>query len=208
MGRAFTSSATCALWCFCCYFRKPDLVCTAWMLFSWSRSHLCIWQTLLSQVIRLSHSRCIQATFLAVSSSSSSPLLSLVTSTSEITHQPVHTYTTYIYDKGIDRTGRQGIEENTALTWGKWGEKKRTPRLCSLGSTVWEQEKTPQHKSTHIINTRLLQQGKTNPAPASSHPVQQPFISAPVTYPLVRLAVQSERRRGMGGGEVSPYQCL
>ncbi len=34
------------------------------------------------------------------SSSSSSPLLSLVTSTSEISHQPVHTYTTYIYDKG------------------------------------------------------------------------------------------------------------
>ncbi len=29
-------------------------------------------------------------------SSSSSPLLSLVTSTSEISHQPVHTYTTYI----------------------------------------------------------------------------------------------------------------
>ncbi len=49
------------------------------------------------------------------SSSSSSPLLSLVTSTSEISHQPVHTYTTYIYDKGVDRTGRQGIEEkNTA----------------------------------------------------------------------------------------------
>ncbi len=30
------------------------------------------------------------------SSSSSSPLLSIVTSTSEISHQPVHTYTTYI----------------------------------------------------------------------------------------------------------------
>ncbi len=29
--------------------------------------------------------------------SSSSPLLSLVTSTSEISHQPVHTYTTYIW---------------------------------------------------------------------------------------------------------------
>ncbi len=43
--------------------------------------------------------------------SSSSPLLSLVTSTSEISHQPVHTYTTYIYDKGVDSTGRQGIEE-------------------------------------------------------------------------------------------------
>ncbi len=33
-------------------------------------------------------------------SSSSSPLLSLVTSTSEISHQPVHTYTTYIWQRG------------------------------------------------------------------------------------------------------------
>ncbi len=56
--------------------------------------------------------------------SSSSPLLSLVTSTSEISHQPVHTYTTYIYDKGVDRTGRQGIEENYSITRGRWGEKK------------------------------------------------------------------------------------
>ncbi len=31
---------------------------------------------------------------------SSSPLLSLVTSTSEISHQPVHTYTTYIWQRG------------------------------------------------------------------------------------------------------------
>ncbi len=50
------------------------------------------------------------------SSSSSSPLLSLVTSTSEISHQAVHTYTTYIYDKGVDRTGRQGIEEKYSIT--------------------------------------------------------------------------------------------
>ncbi len=49
--------------------------------------------------------------------SSSSPLLSLVTSTSEISHQPVHTYTTYIYDKGVDRTGRQGIEEKYSITF-------------------------------------------------------------------------------------------
>ncbi len=49
------------------------------------------------------------------SSSSSSPLMSLVTSTSEISHQPVHTYTTYIYDKGVDRTGRQGIEEKYSI---------------------------------------------------------------------------------------------
>ncbi len=83
------------------------------------------------------------------SSSSSSPLLSLVTSTSEISHQPVHTYTTYIqYDKGVDRTGRQGIEEKYSITWGRGGE-KNNPRLCSLGSTVWEQEK---HLSTKAHN--------------------------------------------------------
>ncbi len=33
-------------------------------------------------------------------------------------------YITYIYDKGVDRTGRQGIEENYSITRGKWGEKK------------------------------------------------------------------------------------
>ncbi len=44
------------------------------------------------------------------------PLLSLVTSTSEISHQLVHTYTTYIYDKGVDRTGRQVIEEKYSIT--------------------------------------------------------------------------------------------
>ncbi len=68
--------------------------------------------------------------------SSSSPLLLLVTSTSEISHQPVHTYTTYIYDKGVDRTGRQGIEEKIQHNMRKVRRKKITPRLCSLGSTV------------------------------------------------------------------------
>ncbi len=49
-----------------------------------------------------------------ISSSSSSPLLSLVTSTSEISHQPVHTYIQY--DNGVDRTGRQGIWRNIQHT--------------------------------------------------------------------------------------------
>ncbi len=43
----------------------------------------------------------------------------LVTSTSEISHQPAHTYTTYIYDKGVDKTGRQGIEGKYSITRGK-----------------------------------------------------------------------------------------
>ncbi len=49
-----------------------------------------------------------------VCSSSSSPLLSLVTSTSEISHQPVHT--NIQYDNGVDRTGRQGIWRNIQHT--------------------------------------------------------------------------------------------
>ncbi len=71
----------------------------------------------------------------------------------------------------------------------KMRRKKITPRLCSLGSTVWEQEKHLSNKSTYTIDTRLCNRG-SNPAPASSHPVLQPF-PALVTDPLVRLAVQS-----------------
>ncbi len=61
--------------------------------------------------------------------SSSSPLLSLVTSTSEISHQPVHTYIhTYIqYDKGVDRTGRQGIEEIYSIHKVREEKKKKQP---------------------------------------------------------------------------------
>ncbi len=61
--------------------------------------------------------------------------------------------------------------------------------------------KTPQQqKHIHDRHT-TLQQGKKNPAPASSHPVLQPF-PAPVTDPLVRLAVQSDGGEGWGwGGE-------
>ncbi len=77
-------------------------------------------------------------------SSSSSPLLSF----SHKYHKPsTCPYITYIYDKGVDRTGRQGIEENYSITWGRRGEKKITPRLCSLGSTVWEQEKNTSAKA-------------------------------------------------------------
>ncbi len=44
----------------------------------------------------------------------------LVTSTSEISHQPVHTYTTYIYDKGVDRDRKTGNwKKINSITGGK-----------------------------------------------------------------------------------------
>ncbi len=104
-----------------------------------------------------------------LSSDSSSPLLSLVTSTSEISHQSVHTYTTY--DNGVDRTGRQGMEEKYSITWGEGGEKKKlTPRLCSIWECVRTEKNTSAQK--HIYHNHMtLQQGETYPALASSHPV-------------------------------------
>ncbi len=68
------------------------------------------------------------------SSSSSSPLLSLVTSTSEISHQPVHTYIQY--DKGVDRTGRQGIEEIYSIHKEREEKKQQPPDYAPFGSTV------------------------------------------------------------------------
>ncbi len=84
---------------------------------------------------------------------SSSPLLSQVPAKLAI-NLSIHTQHTY--DKGVDRTGRQGIEENTALTWGKW--KKKKTDYAPWGVQCENRKKTPQHKSTYTINTRLLQQ--------------------------------------------------
>ncbi len=76
--------------------------------------------------------------------------------------------------------------------------KKITPSLCSLGSTVWEQEK---HLSNTKAHTRHSHRGSES-GPASSHPVPQPLIRR-WSDPLDRLAVQSERRRVVGGGAMS-----
>ncbi len=63
-------------------------------------------------------------------------------------------YITYLYDKGVDRTGRQEIEENYSITRGKWGEKKML-----LGEySVRTGKKTPRQK--HINHRHTLQQGK------------------------------------------------
>ncbi len=82
---------------------------------------------------------------------SSSPLLSLVTSTSEISHQPVHTYTTYIWQRGRQNrktgNGRKVHEEREE-------KKKLTPKtMLHLGVQCENRKKTPQHKSTYTINT-------------------------------------------------------
>ncbi len=70
-----------------------------------------------------------------------------------------------------------------------------------LGEYSLRTGKTPQHKSTYTINTRLCHRG-SNPAPASSHPVPQPLFRH-WSDPLVRLAVQSDGGEGSGGGEVN-----
>ncbi len=88
------------------------------------------------------------------------------------------------------------LKKNTAFTWGKWGEKKITPRLCSLGSTVWEQEK---HLSNTKAQTRHSHRGSES-GPASSHPVPQPLIQR-WSDPLDQ-ASRSKRTEanGRGGG--------
>ncbi len=65
------------------------------------------------------------------------------------------------------------LKKNTAFTWGKWGEKKIIPRLCSLGSTVWEQEK---HFSNTKAHTPWHSHRGSESGPASSHLIPQPLI--------------------------------
>ncbi len=63
------------------------------------------------------------------------------------------------------------LKKNTALH-EESEEKKITPRLCSLGSTVWEQEK---HLSNTKAHTRQSHRGSES-GPASSHLIPQPLI--------------------------------
>ncbi len=136
-----------------------------------------------------------------VAYSSSSPLLSLVTSTSEISHQPVHTYTTYIWQQGRQNR-RQGMEEKYSITWGeRGGKKKSTPRLCSIWGVQCEnRKKHPAQKHIHHKHM-TLQHGETYPALASSRPVQCHLLRCRSQTRLDSLAVQSGRRQLIGGGE-------
>ncbi len=79
--------------------------------------------------------------------SSSSPLLSLVTSTSEISYQPVHTYTTYIWQWGRqNRKTGNGRKIQHYMRRGR-RKKKLTPRLCSIREYSVRTEK---NTSAHI----------------------------------------------------------
>ncbi len=80
--------------------------------------------------------------------------------------------------------------------------KEITPRLCSLGSTVWEQEKHLSNKK-HINHRHTLQQGKWSSS--SRQPSGPAPFSALATDPPVRLAVQSDGGEGSGEGR---YVCV
>ncbi len=103
--------------------------------------------------------------------SSSSPLLSLVTSTSEISHQPVHTYTTYICQRGRqNRKTGNGRKIQHYMRRGR-RKKKLTPRLCSIWEYSVRTEKNTSAQKHIYHNTWLCNRGK-HPALASSHPVR------------------------------------
>ncbi len=95
-----------------------------------------------------------------ISSSSSTPLLSLVTSTSEISHQPVHTYTTYIWQRGRQNRKTGNGRKIQHLHEKREEEKKCNPQtMLHWGVQCENRKKTPQHKSTYTINTWLATGG-------------------------------------------------
>ncbi len=95
-----------------------------------------------------------------ISSSSSSPLLSLVTSTSEISHQPVHSYTTYIWQWGRQNRKTGNVRKIQHLHEEREEEKFFNPQtMLHWGVQCENRKKTPQHKSTYTINTWLATGG-------------------------------------------------
>ncbi len=82
----------------------------------------------------------------------------------------------------------------------KGRRKKIIPRLCSLGSTVWEQEK---HLSNTKAHTRHSHRGSES-GPASSHLIPQPLIqrwSDPLDQSSGSKRTEANGRGG-GGGNV------
>ncbi len=76
-----------------------------------------------------------------------------------------------------------------------------------LGEYSVRTGKTPQHKSTYTINTRLCNRGSN---PASSHPVPQPLFRR---WSQTRLSgwqfkATEARDRGRGGECISLYMCV
>ncbi len=95
-----------------------------------------------------------------LSSSSSSPLLSLVQVPAKLAiNLSIHTQHTY--DNGVDRTGDRVFRKIQLLHEEREEEKKiLTPRLCSIWSTVWEQKKNTSAQK-HIYHKHMtLQQGE------------------------------------------------
>ncbi len=126
------------------------------------------------------------------SSSSSSPLLSLVQVPAKLAiNLSIHTQHTY--DNGVDRTGRQGIKKNTAFYMRRERRKKKmfNPQtMLHLEYSLRTEKKTPQHKSTYTINTWLAT-GETYPALASSRPVRCHLLRRRSQDLLALVAVQS-----------------
>ncbi len=156
--------------------------------------------------------------FFICSSSSSSPLLSLVTSTSEISHQPVHTNTTYIWQRGRqNRKTGNGRKIQHYMRRGRRRKKNLPPDYAPFGEYSVRTEKNTSAQK-HIYHKHItLQQGDiSSSGKQPSGPV--PFISAPVADPLwqpggTKWPEAVGRGRGVmsviGGGEQeSPAAAL
>ncbi len=87
------------------------------------------------------------------SSSSSSPLLSLVRVPAKLAiNLSIHTQHTY--DNGVDRTGDRVFRKIQLLHEEREEEKKFNPQtMLHLEYSLRTEKKTPQHKSTYTINT-------------------------------------------------------
>ncbi len=126
----------------------------------------------------------------AHSSSSSSPLLSLVQVPAKLAiNLSIHTQHTY--DNGVDRTGDRVFRKYSFLHEEREEEKKIfNPQTMLHLEYSLRTEKKNTSAQKHIYHKHMtLQQGETYPALASSHPVQ--CHAAPVSDLLALVAVQS-----------------
>ncbi len=130
-----------------------------WLLICIAKSF--IWTTL--KVIfsnsRFSNS-CISTKYCS-SSSSSSPLLSLVQVPAKLAiNLSIHTQHTY--DNGVDRTGDRVFRKYSFLHEEREEEKKifNPQTMLHLEYSLRTEKKTPQHKSTYTINTWHCNRGK------------------------------------------------
>ncbi len=89
------------------------------------------------------------------SSSSSSPLLSLVTSTSEISHQPVHTYTTYIWQWGRQNRKTGNVRKIQHLHEEREEEKKFNPQTMLHWGVQCENRKKNTSAQKHIYHKHM-----------------------------------------------------